>query len=91
MRVRALTLRTKNPFGAGQRDTGHGRGLDRQGGQVLGLQAVDVPFSKRPGQKRGLHGAGVEEVGETLARILGMKTLFQLRLLRGDAHRAPSV
>ena len=48
----------RNPTGSGQRDPGHGGGLDGEGGEILGLEVVHVGLAARPGQSGDLHGHG---------------------------------
>src|SRR6185436_15568550 len=48
--------RPGDPVGAGQRNLGHGRGLDGQRHQVIGLEMVDVGLTASAGHSGELHG-----------------------------------
>src|SRR5258708_562267 len=78
----------RDVVGPGQRDLGHGRGLDGQRAQVLWLEAVHVCLAARPREHLRLERERVQEVVDALGGLVDPKALAQFRVLRGDADRA---
>ena len=77
-----------DPAGAGQRDPGHGGGLDRQRDQVLGLEMVHVGLPAGPGQRGHLHGERAQVVGHRGGGVDGIEPRLERGVLGGDADRA---
>ena len=75
---------------SGERHARHGRGLDRQRRQILGLERVDVRLPARAGEHLQLHGQRRQEVVDALGCLLHDEALAQLRILRRDPDGAPS-
>src|SRR5260370_2782205 len=87
---RALLGLSGDVAGTGQRDLGHGRGLDGQRAQVLGLEAVHVGLAARPCEHLRLECECVQEVVDALGGLVDPQPLAQFRVLCGDADRAAS-
>ena len=86
--VSGRLVKPEHLVGAYQRDAGHGGGLDGEGGQVLGLETVNVALAEGPGNECQLHRHGVEEVSDACAALFGVEPLLKLWVLGGNADWA---
>src|SRR5215469_905322 len=87
-RERFLLRLAWNVIRAGQRDLGHRGCLERQGTEVFRLKAVHVGLAAGARQHLRLECQRVQEVVDALRGFVHLQALAQLRVLRGDAHRA---
>src|ERR1700738_5260396 len=69
---------------AGERHHGHRGGFHCQRGKVLGLEAVHVGLAARSRHHLALQRQRMEEIVDTLSRIVGIEPPAQHRILRGD-------
>src|SRR5260221_3730609 len=74
--------------GTSQRYPGNGGRLDREGAQVLGLQAVHVGLAAGTGEHLRLECQRVQEVVDALSGLIDPEPLPQFGVLGGDADRA---